>query len=139
MMMVLPISRKSYRCAVASSSSFPPNVVACTRLIRLGLSLNSRLFIWSVGLARMFLTLGAEYSSRVLLAMASLLMLIFVAEPPNLYQIKHRNFRFRDNLSYLSSYKPGSPEISTDFKLFPKQPESCSFSRHILKLHKVCT
>jgi hypothetical protein len=40
-------------------------------LMRLGLSSNSSLLVWSVGLGRMFSVLGVENSHRVLSAIAS--------------------------------------------------------------------
>jgi hypothetical protein len=68
---VLLISRKFWRWAQASSCAFPLNGVACTMLMRLGLSSNSRLLVLSVGPVRMFSVLGAENSRRVLSAIAS--------------------------------------------------------------------
>ena len=47
------------------------NGVACTMLMRLGLSSNSRLSVLSVGPVRMFSVLGAENSRSVFLAIAS--------------------------------------------------------------------
>ena len=71
MMIVLPISKKFWRWALASSCAFPLSSVACTMLMRLGMSSNSRLLVWSVGPVRMFSVLGAENSRSVLLAIAS--------------------------------------------------------------------
>ena len=50
---------------------FPLNGVACTMLMRLGLSSNSMLLVLSVGLVRMFLVLRAENSRRVFSVIAS--------------------------------------------------------------------
>jgi hypothetical protein len=47
------------------------NGIACTILIRLGLSSNSRLSVLSVGPVRMFSVLGVENSRRGLSAIAS--------------------------------------------------------------------
>ena len=71
MAMVLPISMKSYRCALASSCTLPLNWIACTMLMRLGLSSNSRFFVSSTRPVRMFSTIGAENSSKIFLAKAS--------------------------------------------------------------------
>ena len=49
MVMVFPISMKFCRCALASAFAFPLYWIACTMLMRLGLSSNSR-----------FSTTGAE-------------------------------------------------------------------------------
>ena len=57
--------------ALASSCAFPLNGVACTMLMRLSLSSNSRLLVLSVGPVRMFSVLGAENSRRVFSAIAS--------------------------------------------------------------------
>jgi hypothetical protein len=66
---VLLISGKFWRWALASSYAFPLNGIACTLLMRLGLSSNSRLLVLSVGLW-MFSVLRAENSRRVLSAIA---------------------------------------------------------------------
>jgi hypothetical protein len=49
----------------------PTDGVACTMLMRLGLSSNSEPLVLSFGPVRMFLVLGAENSRIVLLAIAS--------------------------------------------------------------------
>ena len=54
------------------------NGVACTMLMRLGLSLNSRLLVLSAGPVRMFSVLRAENSRRVLSAIAQKLVLSFL-------------------------------------------------------------
>jgi hypothetical protein len=71
MEIVLPISKKFYKCALASSCTFPLNWVACTILMRLDLSLNSRFSISSARPMQIFSTLGAENSRRVLAVIAS--------------------------------------------------------------------
>ena len=71
MVKVLQISRKCWRCALASSCAFPQNWLACTILIRAGLSLNPLSPKLTVGLVQMLAVVGAENSWRVLLAMAS--------------------------------------------------------------------
>jgi hypothetical protein len=71
MTIMLPISRKFCKCALASSCTFPLNRVACTILMRLGLSSNSRLFVSSAGPVQIFLTVGAENSHRGFVAIAS--------------------------------------------------------------------
>ena len=48
----------------------PTEQVACTMLMRLGLSSNSRLLVLSVSPVRMFSVLGAENSRRVFSAIA---------------------------------------------------------------------
>jgi hypothetical protein len=70
-MIVLPISRKSYRRALESSCAFPLNGVACTMLMRHGLSSNFESLVSSSSPVRMFSVLGAENSRIVLLAIAS--------------------------------------------------------------------
>jgi hypothetical protein len=69
--------------------------VTMSSSIRLGLSSNSRLFVGSFGPVRMFPILGAENSSKVFSAIASLLVLILLGwvdlwlkideSQPNLY------------------------------------------------------
>jgi hypothetical protein len=71
MTIVLPISRKFCKYVLASSCTFPLNRVAYTILMRLGLSSNSRLFIFSTGPVRIFSIVGAENSHRVFVAIAS--------------------------------------------------------------------
>jgi hypothetical protein len=68
---VLLISKKFWRWALASSYAFPLNGVACTRLMRLGLSSNSRLLVLSVHPVRMFVVLGTVNSRSVFSAIAS--------------------------------------------------------------------
>jgi hypothetical protein len=65
MTIVLPISRKFCKCVLASSCTFPLNRVACTILMSLGLSSNSRLFVSSTGPVWIFSTVGAENLHRV--------------------------------------------------------------------------
>jgi hypothetical protein len=77
-MIVLLISRKFWRCAQEPTCAFPLNRVACTMLMRLGLSSNSRLSVLSVGLVQMFSVLGVENSHRVLSAIAQKLVLSFL-------------------------------------------------------------
>ena len=71
MVKVLQISRKCWRCALASSCAFPQNGLACTILMRASLSSNPLCPTSTVGLVRMWVVVGAENSWRVLLAMAS--------------------------------------------------------------------
>ena len=71
MVKVLQISRKCWRCALASSCAFPQNWFACTILMRVGLSSNPLSSMLTIGLVRILTVVGAEKSWRVLLAMAS--------------------------------------------------------------------
>ena len=73
MRIVLLISKKFCNCALASSCAFPLNCVACTKLMRLGLSSNSGTpsSTASHGPVGMFSRLGAENSCRVFCAIAS--------------------------------------------------------------------
>jgi len=71
MIIVLLIFRKSYKCALASSCTFPLNWVAYTMLMRLGLSSNSRFIVSSAGPVQIFSMLGAVNSCRVFSTMAS--------------------------------------------------------------------
>ena len=57
--------------ALASSCAFPQNWLACTMLMRAGLSSNPLSPTLIVGLFRMLAIVGAENSRRVLLAMSS--------------------------------------------------------------------
>ena len=72
MWIVLPISKKFCKCALASSCAFPLNYVACTKLMRLDLSSNSGAPSSSVNLGPvgMFSRLGAQNSRRVFCAIA---------------------------------------------------------------------
>ena len=71
MAMVFPISMKSCRCALVFSLAFPLYWIACNMLVRLGLISNSRFFVLSIGLVRMFSTVGAENSNKAFSAIAS--------------------------------------------------------------------
>ena len=71
MVKVLQISRKCWRCALASSCAFSQNWFACTMLMRASLSSNPLSLTFTVRLVRMLAVVGAENSWRILLAMAS--------------------------------------------------------------------
>ena len=71
MVKVLQISRKCWRCALASSCAFPQNWFACTILMRAGLNSNPLSLTLVVCLVRMLAVVGAENSWRVLSVIAS--------------------------------------------------------------------
>ena len=73
MWIVLPISKKLCKCALASSCAIPLNCVACTKLMRLDLSSNSGAPSSTANLrpVGMFSRLGAENSCKVFCAIAS--------------------------------------------------------------------
>ena len=73
MWIVLPISKKFCKCALASSCAFPLNCVAYTKLMRLDLSSNSGTppSTANLGPVGIFSRLGAENSCRVFCAIAS--------------------------------------------------------------------
>ena len=71
MAMVFPISMKSYRCALAASFVFPLYWIACTTLMRLGLSSDSRFSVLSTRPVWMFSTVGGDNSNKVFSAIAS--------------------------------------------------------------------
>jgi hypothetical protein len=71
MVKVLQVYRKCWRCALASSCAFPQNWLACTMLMRAGLSSNPLSPTSTAAPVRMLVVVGAENSQRVLLAMAS--------------------------------------------------------------------
>ena len=102
MTIVLLISRKFWRWALASSCAFPLNGVACTMLMRLGLSSNSRLLVLSVGPVRMFLVLRAENSRRVFSVIASE---TGVELPLDWFDCDWWNLLVNHNQSYNTLYK----------------------------------
>ena len=71
MVKVLQISRKCWRCALASSCAFPQNWLTCTILMRAGLSSNPLSPTLTVGPVQMLAVVGAENLRRALSAMAS--------------------------------------------------------------------
>jgi hypothetical protein len=71
MVKVLLISRKCWRCVLASSCAFPQNWLACTILMRAVLSLSPLSPTLTVGPVWMLAVVGAENSRRALSAMAS--------------------------------------------------------------------
>ena len=71
MVKVVQISRKCWRCALTSSCAFLQNWLACTMLMRVGLSSNPLSPTLTVSPVRMLAVVEAENSPRVLLDMAS--------------------------------------------------------------------
>ena len=71
MVKVLQMSRKCWRCALASSCAFPQNWFSCTMLMRAGFSSNPLSLTMTIGLVQMLSIVGAENSWRVMLAIAS--------------------------------------------------------------------
>ena len=71
MVKVLQISRKCWRCVLASSCAFPLNWLAYTILMSAGLSSNPLSLTLTVGPVRMLAVVGAENSWRVISAMTS--------------------------------------------------------------------